>query len=242
VRVNLEKEVHLLFDYRCMPRILLVEDEKNFGLVLRDYLRMHDLEVDWAENGEEGLQQFKAGKYDLCVLDVMMPKMDGFTLGKEIRAINGQVPLLYLTARSMKEDILKAYKSGADDYIIKPCDSEVLLLKLQAMLRRSAADMGFSQQHLFAIGVFTFDAGTRSLQKEGDVPTRLSPKEALLLQLLCEHKDRVLAREKALTLIWKESNYFTGRSMDVYITKLRKYLAPHADIKNVHGGGYVLKC
>lgn len=225
-----------------MPRILLVEDEKNFGLVLRDYLRMHDLEVDWVENGEDGLKQFKEVKYDLCVLDIMMPKKDGFTLGKEIRAMNGQVPLLYLTARGMKEDMLKAYKNGADDYVLKPCDSELLLLKLQAMLRRASSEMGFSQQQLFSIGDFSFDAGTRSLHRVGEDALRLSPKEALLLQLLCEHKDRVLAREKALTLIWKESNYFTGRSMDVYITKLRKYLAPHADIKNVHGGGYVLKC
>ncbi len=224
-----------------MPKILLVEDEKNFGLVLRDYLRMHDLEVDWVENGEEGLLQFKAQKYDLCILDVMMPKKDGFTLGKEIRAIDQQVPLLYLTARGMKEDMLKAYKNGADDYVVKPCDSELLLLKLQAMLRRKLAESSFGTLEQFTLGCIVFDAAQRKLQISETEVFRLSPKEALLLKLLCEHKDRVLPKEKALKLIWKENNYFTGRSMDVYITKLRKYLAPHADITNVHGGGYILK-
>lgn len=225
-----------------MPKILLVEDEKNFGMVLRDYLRMHDLDVDWVENGEEGLIQFQASNYDLCVLDVMMPKKDGFTLGKEIRTINQQVPLLYLTARGMKEDMLKAYKHGADDYVVKPCDSEVLLMKLQAMLRRKISENSFSTQEQFQLGHIVFDASQRKLEISDNEIVRLSPKEAQLLKLLCEHKDRVLPKEKALKLIWKESNYFTGRSMDVYITKLRKYLAPYADITNVHGGGYVLKC
>lgn len=224
-----------------MSKILLVEDEKNFGLVLRDYLRLHQLDVDWVEDGEEGLKQFKLQVYDLCVLDVMMPKKDGFTLGREIRAINAHVPLLYLTARGMREDQLKAYRNGADDYVVKPCDSELLLLKLQAMLRRKNQENRFSAQEFFQIGKLQFDAGLRRL-RSGEVDVqRLSPKEALLLKLLCEHKDKVLSREKALTLIWNENNYFTGRSMDVYITKLRKYLAPHADIENVHGGGFVLK-
>jgi DNA-binding response OmpR family regulator len=223
-----------------MTKILLVEDEKNFGLVLKDYLRIHDLEVHWCENGEEGITVFREQKFDLCILDVMMPRKDGFTMSKDIRALDADVPIIFLTARGRREDMLKGYRAGADDYIVKPFDSELLLLKIQAILKRRTADEKISQQDEFEIGPFQFNARTRQLKKTGAEEQRLSPKEAALLKILVEHRDRVLSKEKALKQIWKESTYFTGRSMDVYITKLRKYLAPHAEISNVHGDGYLL--
>lgn len=223
-----------------MTKILLVEDEKNFGLVLKDYLRMHDLTVHWTENGDEGMAAFREQKFDLCILDVMMPRKDGFTLSNEIRAIDLDVPIIFLTARSMREDMVKGYRNGADDYIVKPFDSELLLLKIQAILKRRTAEEKIFQQDEFEIGPLQFNARTRQLKKAGAEELRLSPKEAALLKMLLEHRDRVLSREKALKQIWKESTYFTGRSMDVYITKLRKYLAPHAEISNVHGEGYLL--
>ena len=223
-----------------MAKILLVEDEKNFGLILKDYLRIHDLEVHWSENGEEGLSAFRDQKFDLCILDVMMPRKDGFTMSKDIRALDTDVPIIFLTARGRREDQLKGYRAGADDYIVKPFDSELLLLKIQAILKRRTAEEKVSQQDEFEIGPFQFNARTRQLKKAGTEEQRLSPKEAALLKMLLEHRDRVLSKDKALKQIWKENTYFTGRSMDVYITKLRKYLAPHAEISNVHGDGFLL--
>lgn len=224
-----------------MHKLLLVEDEKNFATVLKDYLRMNGFTVDLCENGEEGITAFRQGSYDLCIVDVMMPKKDGFTMAAEIRALNRRVPLVFLTARAMREDVIKGYRTGADDYIIKPFDPEVLLLKLNAMLARReplAAD-----GHVHSIGSFEFNAKLRTLKHKGGEETRLSPKEAALLNMLCQHRNDVLPREKALRQIWKEDNYFTGRSMDVYIVKLRKYLAQDAavEINNLHGNGYSLQ-
>lgn len=221
-------------------KILLVEDEKNFGMVLRDYLNMNGFEVTLCENGELGLETFKQNTYDLCVVDVMMPKKDGFTLASEIRDQNKSVPFVFLTARGMREDMIKGYKLGADDYITKPFDSEVLLLKLKAILHRNISEN--SNEFLHEIGKFSFNAKLRILKSEKNKEEKLSPKEAALLNLLCQHKNDVLPREKALKQIWNDDSYFTGRSMDVYIVKLRKYLAsdPTLEINNLHGNGYSL--
>lgn len=224
-----------------MQKILLVEDEKNFGMVLKDYLGMNGYAVTLCEDGESGLEAFKKDKYDLCILDVMMPKKDGFTLSSEIKTINKDIPLLFLTARSMRDDVVKGYKLGADDYITKPFDSEVLLLKLKVILNRQ--EIRSANENIFehSIGKFSFNAKMRTLKhSKGEV--KLSPKESALLNLLCQHKNDVLPREKALKQIWNEDNYFTGRSMDVYIVKLRKFLAddPSIEINNLHGNGYSL--
>ena len=225
-----------------MPeKILLVEDEKNFGSVLKDYLSMNGFTVELCEDGEQGLQAFKAGKFDLCIVDVMMPKKDGFTLGKEIKAIDKNIPILFLTARSMREDVIKGYKLGADDYITKPFDSEVLLFKIKAVLNRNS-NINDETSFLHEIGKFSFNAKLRLLKGLQGAEVKLSPKEAALLNLLCQHKNDVLLREKALKQIWNEDNYFTARSMDVYIVKLRKYLAADTtiEINNLHGNGYSL--
>jgi two-component system OmpR family response regulator len=223
-----------------MYKILLVEDEKNFGSVLKEYLKMNGYAVDLYENGEEGIKAFKEGSFDLCILDIMMPKKDGFTLSAEIKALQKTVPLIFLTARSMRDDMIKGYKLGADDYIIKPFDSEVLLLKIKAILSRNGNNVN-SALHQHEIGKYSFNAKLRVL-KTSDEELKLSPKEAALLNLLCQHKNDVLPRERALKQIWNEDTYFTGRSMDVYIVKLRKYLAgdTSVEINNLHGNGYSL--
>jgi len=224
-----------------MYKILLVEDEKNFGSVLKEYLKMNGYAVELCANGEEGIHAFKAGKFDLCIVDIMMPKKDGFTLSDEIKAVDKTVPLIFLTARALREDIIKGYKLGADDYIVKPFDSEVLLLKIKVILSRNSNLIG-ATEHLHQIGHFNFNARLRSLKGKKDEEIKLSPKESALLNLLCQRKNDVLLREIALKEIWKEDTYFTGRSMDVYIVKLRKYLAsdPSVEINNLHGNGYSL--
>jgi DNA-binding response OmpR family regulator len=221
--------------------ILLVEDENNFGLVLRDYLSMNGFNVTLCENGESGLQTFKENTFDLCIIDVMMPKKDGFTLAAEIKNINKNTPFIFLTARNLREDVIKGYKLGADDYVTKPFDSEVLLYKLQAVLNRNHENSN-ADNYIHKVGRFTFNAKLRTLETEHNAGMKLSPKEAALLNLLCIHINDVLPREKALKQIWRDDNYFTGRSMDVYIVKLRKYLAsdPTIEINNLHGNGYTL--
>lgn len=224
-----------------MHTILLVEDEKNFGSVLKEYLRMNGYGVELCANGEEGLQAFIARRFDLCIIDIMMPKKDGFTLSSEIKAIDAAVPLIFLTARSLREDMIRGYRQGADDYIIKPFDSELLLFKIRAILNRRYGPVEHTHyQH--ALGHFSFNARLRILKGEGGTEVKLSPKEAALLNMLCQRKNDVLPREVALKQIWKEDTYFTGRSMDVYIVKLRKYLAsdPSVTISNLHGNGYSL--
>lgn len=219
-------------------RILLVEDEKNFGLLLKDYLTMNDFLVTHCENGEEGLTAFKSETFDICIIDIMMPKKDGFTLSTEIKAINKNIPLIFLTARSMRDDVIRGYTIGADDYIIKPFDSEVLLFKIKAILNRHSTFTNDIHQ----IGQFKFNAKLRSLKDLSEKEIKLSPKESALLNLLCQHLNDVLLREKALKQIWGDDNYFNGRSMDVYIVKLRKYLSadPNVEITNLHGNGYSL--
>ena len=224
-------------------KILLVEDDPNFGTVLKDYLAMNDYTVTHAKNGMEGFEKFKKDDYDLCILDVMMPYKDGFTLAKEIREKNEDIPIIFLTAKAMKEDVLKGYKVGADDYLNKPFDSEVLLMKIKAIIQRKATDsIADSKQFEFEIGNFFLNSKLRFLTYKKEDPIKLSPKENELLRLLALHKNDLMARELALTKIWRDDNYFTSRSMDVYIAKLRKYLSKDdgVEIINIHGEGFRL--
>lgn len=227
-------------------KILLVEDDRNFGDVLKSYLEMHDYDVVLATDGEEGGQAFKKGTYNLCVLDVMMPKKDGFTLAKEIREQDQNVPIVFLTAKTLKEDVLEGFKIGADDYITKPFNSEELLYRIKAILKRaSAKDEKEAQIKEFTIGDYHFNYPLRILTYSGnDEKSRdkLSPKEAHLLRMFCLRKNDVLTRSEALSTIWGEDNYFTARSMDVFVTKLRKYLSKddNLEIVNIHGNGFRL--
>lgn len=232
---------------KTTQKILLVEDDQNFGDVLRSYLEMHDYEVELAKDGDEGLIKYNKGNFDLCILDVMMPKKDGFTVAKEIRERDKDIPLIFLTAKSLKEDVLEGFKIGADDYITKPFNSEELLLRVQAILRRSGAKAEpESDVKEFELGDYHFNYPLRilSFKQNGEVVQKdnLSPKEAHLLRLFCIHKNDVLPRSVALTKIWGEDNYFTARSMDVFVTKLRKYLSKDdkLEIVNIHGNGFRL--
>ena len=204
---------------------------------------MNDYEVTHAKNGMEGFEKFKRGDFDLCILDVMMPYKDGFTLAKEIREKNAEVPIVFLTAKAMKEDVLKGYKVGADDYLNKPFDSEVLLMKIKAIMQRKANDtVADSKQFEFKIGGFDLNSKLRFLTYNGGEQVKLSPKENELLRMLALHENDLMPRELALTKIWRDDNYFTSRSMDVYIAKLRKYLKldPNVEILNIHGEGFRL--
>lgn len=228
-------------------KILLVEDDQNFGDVLRSYLEMHDYDVTLATDGQKGYEAFNKGKYDLCIFDVMMPKKDGFTLAKEIREKDTETPIIFLTAKTMKEDVLKGFKIGADDYISKPFNSEELLFRIQAILKRSAAkadpkeeikEFDIGRYHFnFPLRILTFDKGSSEAIKE-----KLSPKEAQLLRMFAMYMNDILPRSEALTKIWGEDNYFTARSMDVFVTKLRKYLKhdDNIEIVNIHGNGFQL--
>jgi two-component system OmpR family response regulator len=222
-------------------RILLVEDDPNFGSVLSDYLRLNDYVVVHAGDGNVGLAKFRSESFDLCIFDVMMPVKDGFSLAREIQELNeNKTPFIFLTAKNMKEDMVRGFKLGADDYLTKPFDSEVLLLKIQAILsRRNSAPV--ERQTEYDLGGFTFNAELRHLVRGGE-SARLSPKEARLLEMLAQRKNEVLSRSEALKTIWHDDNYFTSRSMDVYIAKLRKYLKsdPKLEIINVHGEGFRL--
>ena len=224
-------------------RILLVEDDPNFGTVLKDYLSLNDYKVTLAKDGLEGLIMFKNDDFDLCILDVMMPRKDGFSLAKDIRSSNSEVPIIFLTARTMKEDVLKGYQSGADDYLNKPFDSEVLLYKIKAILQRKETEQNIEEDTFeFKIGKFDFNSKLRHLSYDGGEIQKLSPKESKLLKLLATYKNDLMPRELALTKIWRDDNYFTSRSMDVYIAKLRKYLKPDpsVEILNIHGEGFRL--
>ncbi|MGB1079865.1 MAG: response regulator transcription factor [Flavobacteriaceae bacterium] len=223
-------------------KVLLVEDDQNFGAILRDYLELHDYEVVLARNGVEGGENFNKEEFAICLLDVMMPYKDGFTLAKEIRKVNSAVPIIFLTAKSMKEDVVKGYNLGADDYLTKPFDSDVLLLKMKAMFQRMEQNVVNldKAKHLFTIGKFDFNAKLRELSYDLGSPIKLSPKEGALLHLLALHQNDLMPRELALKKIWKDDTYFTSRSMDVYIAKLRKHLKadPKIEISNIHGEGF----
>ena len=224
-------------------KILLVEDDPNFGTVLKDYLALNDYNVTHAKDGIEGLIMFKNNDFDLCILDVMMPRKDGFSLAQDIRSTNKEVPIIFLTAKTMKEDVLKGYQVGADDYLNKPFDSEVLLFKIKAILQRKESENTVeNEQFEFSIGKFFFNSKLRHLSIGDNEPQKLSPKESKLLRMLALHKNDLMPRELALTKIWRDDNYFTSRSMDVYIAKLRKYLKDDesVEILNIHGEGFRL--
>src|ERR1044071_7744846 len=229
-------------DKEKKAKILLCEDDPNLGSVLKNYLELNDYDVTLERDGRLGLAAFQREQFDLCLLDVMMPNMDGFTLAEEIRDINPDVPLFFLSAKTMKEDILSGYKLGADDYITKPFDSEVLLHKIKAILKRNQELQ--EKQHSqveFNIGSYHFNSKLRTLEINGSANT-LSPKENELLTMLCEYKNDLLPREAALKRIWGSDTYFNGRSMDVYIAKLRKYLKEDSSVEivNIHGNGFRL--
>ncbi|MBL7800320.1 MAG: response regulator transcription factor [Chitinophagales bacterium] len=219
-------------------KILLVEDDTNLGNLLLDSLEIKNYDVTLKRNGEEGLTEFKNGKYDMCLFDVMMPKKDGFTLAKDVRRINGQVPIVFLTAKSLKEDAIEGLKIGADDYITKPFSMEELLLRMDNIFKR-LPKTEVSDQNEFKIGKFDFNNTNRTLTLGGN-SVKLTTKESELLKMLALHIDRVLEREVALNAVWGTDSYFAGRSMDVYIAKLRKYLKedPNVEVLNIHGTGF----
>ncbi len=223
-------------------RIFLVEDDVNFGSVLKSFLEMNDLDVDWVDDGLDAVSTFKSNTYDLCILDVMLPHIDGFTIGTEIKKLNAGTPIIYLTAKNMKEDMIKGYKIGADDYITKPFDSEVLIYKIKAILKRQLPDAKPIVDEVLQVGRYSFNTMNRTLTFEDGELIKLSPKEAELLSFLMMNVNHVVDRNLTLEKIWGETGYFTARSMDVYITKLRKYLKndPAIEITNVHGTGYIL--
>ncbi len=221
-------------------KILLCEDDENLGMLLREYLQAKGYLAVLCQDGEDGYKEFAKGKFDIAVLDVMMPKKDGFTLAQEIRQANAEIPIIFLTARALKEDILEGFKIGADDYITKPFSMEELVLRIEAILRRVHGKKN-KDTTVFRIGRFVFDA-QKQLLTIGEKQTKLTTKENELLALLCAHSNEILQRDFALKTIWIDDNYFNARSMDVYITKLRKHLKDDDQIEiiNIHGKGYKL--
>ena len=222
-------------------KLLLAEDDENLGLLLKEYLVAKGYDADLYPDGEAAYKGFMKEHYDICILDVMMPKKDGFTLAKDIRIVNAEIPVIFLTAKNMKEDVLEGFKLGADDYITKPFSMEELIMRIEAILRRTTLEGQSSSQQIFTLGKFTFDTRKQTLS-EGDEAVKLTTKESELLKLLCQNANKVLERNYALKSIWIDDNYFNARSMDVYITKLRKHLKdePSVEIINVHGKGYKL--
>lgn len=226
-----------------MGRILLVEDDDSLGYILKEYLEINDFIVKWVQNGEEGLTAFHGDVYDLCILDIMMPLKDGFTLAKEIQDHDRSVPFIFLTAKSLKIDKLKGFRLGCDDFVVKPIDEEVFIARVKALIKRTNSDQSKSNEDsMYKIGDYLFDPTNHALihQKETH---RLTGKEAKLLLLLCDKKNQVLDRNMALKMVWGESDFFNRKSMDVFIHKLRKYLEhdPKVRITNVHGKGFVLE-
>jgi DNA-binding response OmpR family regulator len=222
-------------------KILLTEDDPNLGTLLQEYLSAKGYETDLAQNGEEGLKAFLGNHYDLCILDVMMPKKDGFSLAKEIRMKDREVPIIFLTAKSMKEDTIQGFRVGADDYMTKPFSMEELLMRMKAILRRVNKQDADNQVLTYKIGTYTFDTQTQTLS-HGDIQHKLTTKESELLKLLCQNKNQTVSRSFALKLIWGDDSYFNARSMDVYVTKLRKHLKEDASLQiiNLHGEGFKL--
>lgn len=228
-----------------IKKILLAEDDPNLGEILSDYLELKGkFEVKLCADGEEAIRVFNREEFDLCILDIMMPKKDGFTLGKEIRKVNPKVPIIFATAKGMMEDKAEAFGLGGDDYITKPFRVEELLMRINALMKRISATSDSQQEKLpdsFEIGEYYFDYTSQQISRNG-LAQKLSTKEAELLRMLCLKKNEVLTREEALLKIWHDDNYFNGRSMDVFLSKLRKYLREDqkVEIVNVHGRGYKL--
>ena len=223
------------------PKILLVEDDQTLGFLLKEYLQMRDFEVTWAQNGADGLRRFNQEAFNLCVLDIMMPAIDGFTLAKLIRNRNTEVPIIFLTAKSLTEDVIKGFKIGADDYIKKPVSEEELVARIQAVFRRSKISEVEESEALFEIGKYHFDSKNQQLTVDGNT-RQLTEREAELLKMLCQNKGTLVSRKYVLQKLWGKTDYFTRKSMDVFISRLRKYLAADDSIKimNVHGSGFVL--
>jgi len=222
-------------------RILLAEDDNNLGNLLKNYLNAKNFETTLFTNGTLALDGFTNGSYSLCILDIMMPEMDGLTLAKEIRLLSPEIPVIFLTAKNQKEDIIEGFKSGADDYITKPFSMEELLYRIEAILRRTNSVTANKKEDTYQIGGYSFDTLKQILSYK-DQPIKLTTKESELLELLCRHGNQILERNFALKTIWIDDNYFNARSMDVYITRLRKYLRKDATVKilNIHGKGYKL--
>lgn len=220
--------------------VLLCEDDENLGMLLREYLQAKGFDAELCPDGDAGYKAFLKGNFDICILDVMMPKKDGFTLAKEIHAANPEVPIMFLTAKTLKEDVLEGFKIGADDYITKPFSMEELTLRIEAVLRR-VRGMKNREVAQYKIGKFIFDTKKQLLTIAGK-STKLTTKESELLGLLCSHQNQILQRDFALKAIWVDDNYFNARSMDVYITKLRKHLKDDESVEiiNIHGKGYKL--
>ncbi|HOO83566.1 MAG TPA: response regulator transcription factor [Prolixibacteraceae bacterium] len=222
-------------------KILLAEDDENLGLLLKEYLIAKGYDTDLYPDGETAYHGFMRNHYNLCLLDVMMPKKDGFSLARDIRLVNNDIPIIFLTAKNLKEDVIEGFKLGADDYMTKPFSMEELIFRIEAILRRISNDNQGSDQPIFQIGQYTFDARKQMLM-HGETEVKLTTKESELLRLLASNANKVLERNYALKAIWIDDNYFNARSMDVYITKLRKHLKedPTVEIINVHGKGYKL--
>jgi DNA-binding response OmpR family regulator len=241
--ISLE-EVHLKFIYHKMEnlKILIVEDDPNLGQILAEYLQIKGMDTELCKDGEEGLHTYQSRDFDLCILDIMMPKKDGFTLAQEIRSFDQKTPIIFLTAKSMKEDTIKGLKIGADDYMTKPFSMEELLLRIQAVMRRvGRSDDTASERSLWQIGKYKFDLNNQSLESNGEIK-KLTTKETALLKILVQNKNRTLQRSIALKDVWGDDSYFNARSMDVYITKLRKLLKDDESIRilTIHGEGFKL--
>ena len=224
-----------------MPaRVLLVEDDKNLGLIIQEHLQMNGFEVKLCIDGVDGWEAFQSDRFDICLLDVMMPRKDGFTLAAEIRGVDAQVPLVFLTAKSLKEDKITGFRVGCDDYITKPFSLEELLMRIAAVLRRTQSGPS-EKTTIFQIGSYSFDSSKRTLTNSHN-EHKLTSREAELLRLLCLKQNALLTRTEALKQIWGDENYFAGRSMDVFVSKLRKYLSDdnRLEIANVHGKGFQL--
>jgi len=220
-------------------RIFLVEDDLSFGSVLKSYLELNDYQVEWVDDGKYAVEHFRKGAFDICILDIMLPHVDGFTIANEVRKMNPSIPIVFLTAKKLKEDVLKGYGAGGDDYVTKPFDTDILLAKIKAIIQRR--DLHDESKDIYEIGRFVFNSRLRTLTLDNK-EVKLSPKEGQLLEMLAVNPNALISREMALRKIWGSDDYFTARSMDVYITKLRRYLAndPSLVIKNINGAGFQL--
>lgn len=228
---------------KIKKKILLVEDDANLGFIIQDFLQMKGYFVELKKDGLSGLEIFKKKRFDLCILDIMLPKMDGFSLAKEIRKNNQKIPFIFLTAKTLQDDIIKGLKIGADDYITKPFSTEELKLRIEIIFRRQNKEKPGEEETIFYLGgKYIFDYNNRIL-KTKTTEHHLTKREADVLKLLCRQRGKLVKREDALKDIWGADDYFMGRSMDVYITKLRKYLKEDNSIiiKNIHGSGFKLE-
>lgn len=225
-----------------MKKILLAEDDLDFGSILQQYLQLHNFKVTWAKNGVEAFEIFQKNDFEICVFDVMMPKLDGFSLAEKVIALEPEMPFIFLTARSQKEDKIKGLKLGADDYIVKPFEADELILRLQNIIKRSQKITIKSQESIMKIGGYDFD--TNALQLTHLQKTqRVTEKEALLIQFLYQHKNQLVKREQILNAVWGSDDFFSGRSMDVFISRLRKYFVEDSSIKieSIRGVGLEFK-